>query len=118
MDLEWIVGACLCRTDVGDFVPGEPAHAGAAAPRTSQAQDTTCCVILKQSHALGAQALRLVADDRDAYVYYRVGEELDLDLDFSDPEKTCDLACRLDLIACGLNAAGRANFSAALPFLA
>ena len=26
-----------------------------------------------------AQAVRLVADDRDAYVYYRVGEELSLD---------------------------------------
>ena len=47
-----------------------------------------------------AQAVRLVADDRDAYVYYRVGEELGLDWDFSDPEKTCDLAHRLDRIAC------------------
>ena len=28
-----------------------------------------------------AQAVRLVADDRDAYVYYRVGEELGLDWD-------------------------------------
>ena len=41
-----------------------------------------------------------MADDRDAYVYYRVGEELGLDWDFSDPEKTCDLAHRLDRIAC------------------
>ena len=46
-----------------------------------------------------AQAVRLVADDRDAYVYYRVGEELGLDWNFSDPEK-CDLAHRLDRIAC------------------
>ena len=46
-----------------------------------------------------ARALQLVADDRDAYVYYRVGEELDLDWDFSDPETTCDLSRRLDRVA-------------------
>ena len=49
-----------------------------------------------------AQALRLVADNWDAYAYYRVGEELDLDWDFSDPEKTCDLAHWLDHIACAV----------------
>jgi hypothetical protein len=47
----------------------------------------------------GARALRLVADDRDAYAYYRVGEELDLDWDFSDPEATCDMSRRLDRVA-------------------
>ena len=41
-----------------------------------------------------ARALKLVADDRDAYV-----EELDLDWDFSDPETTCDLSRRLDRVA-------------------
>ncbi len=46
-----------------------------------------------------AQALRLVADSRDAYAYYRVGEELDLDWDFSDPDTTCDLARRLNRIS-------------------
>ena len=46
-----------------------------------------------------ARALKLVADDRDAYVYYRVGEELDLDWDFSDPGTTCDLSRRLDRVA-------------------
>ena len=46
-----------------------------------------------------ARALKFVADDRDAYVYYRVGEELDLDWDFSDPETTCDLSRRLDRVA-------------------
>ena len=46
-----------------------------------------------------ARALQLVADNRDAYVYYRVGEELDLDWDFSDPETTCDLSRRLDRVA-------------------
>ena len=35
-----------------------------------------------------AQALRLVADSRDAFAYYRVGEELGLLWDFSDPEVT------------------------------
>ena len=46
-----------------------------------------------------ARALKFVADDRDAYVYYRVGEELDLDWDFSDPGTTCDLSRRLDRVA-------------------
>ena len=41
-----------------------------------------------------ARALKLVADDRDAYV-----EELDLDWDFSDPETICDLSRRLDRVA-------------------
>ena len=35
-----------------------------------------------------AKALSLIADDRDAYVYYRASEELGLDWDFSDPETT------------------------------
>ena len=60
-----------------------------------------------------AQAVRLVADDRDAYAYYRVGEELGLDWDFSDPEKTCDLARRLDHIACTLRSRPRQLFSGA-----
>ena len=60
-----------------------------------------------------AQALGLVADDRDAYAYYRVGEELDLDWDFSDPEKTCDLARRLDHIACTVRSRPRQLFSGA-----
>ena len=67
-----------------------------------------CEVICKS-----AQAVRLVADDRDAYAYYRVGEELGLDLDFSDPEKTCDLARRLDHIACTLRSRPRQLFSGA-----
>ena len=46
-----------------------------------------------------AWALQFVADDRDAYVYYRVGEELGLDWDFSDPETTCDMSRRLDRVA-------------------
>jgi len=46
-----------------------------------------------------ARALKFVADDRDAYVYYRVGEELDLDWDFSDPGTICDLSRRLDRVA-------------------
>ena len=46
-----------------------------------------------------ARALKFVADDRDAYVYYRVGEELDLDWDFSDPGTTCDMSRRLDRVA-------------------
>ena len=50
-------------------------------------------------HFASARALKFVADDRDAYVYYRVGEELDLDWDFSDPETTCDLSRRLDRVA-------------------
>ena len=45
------------------------------------------------------QALKLVADGRDAYAYHRVGEELGVDWDFSDPEKTCDLARRLERLA-------------------
>ena len=60
-----------------------------------------------------AQALRLVADDRDAYAYYRVGEELDLDWDFSNPEKTCDLVRWLDHIACALRSRPRQLFSGA-----
>ena len=60
-----------------------------------------------------AQAVRLVADDCDAYAYYRVGEELGLDWDFSDPEKTCDLARRLDHIACALRSRPRQLFSGA-----
>ena len=47
----------------------------------------------------GAQALQLVADSRDAFVYYRIGEELGLRWDFSDPETTCDATRRLDHIA-------------------
>ena len=46
-----------------------------------------------------AQALKLVADGRDAYAYHRVGEELGVDWDFSDPETTCDLARRLERLA-------------------
>ena len=45
------------------------------------------------------QALKLVADGRDAYAYHRVGEELGVDWDFSDPETTCDLARRLERLA-------------------
>ena len=67
-----------------------------------------CEVICKS-----AQAVRLVADDRDAYAYYRVGEELGRDWDFSDPEKTCDLARRLDHIACALRSRPRQLFSSA-----
>jgi len=63
---------------------------------------------LCDAHALGnyrevackaAHALRLVADSRDAFVYYRVGEELGLQWDFSDPETTCDASRRLDHVA-------------------
>ena len=60
-----------------------------------------------------AQALRLVADDRDAYVYYRVGQELDLDWDFSSPETTCDLSRRLDHVASVLHSRPRPLFSSA-----
>ena len=60
-----------------------------------------------------AQAFRLVADDRDAFAYYRVGEELGLDWDFSDPEKTCDLARWLDHIACALRSKPCQLFSGA-----
>ncbi len=60
-----------------------------------------------------AQALRLVADDRDAFAYYRVGEELDLDWEFGDPEKTCDLARRLDHIACAFRSRPRHVISGA-----
>ena len=35
-----------------------------------------------------AKVLSLIADDRDAYVYYRASEELGLDWDFSDHETT------------------------------
>ena len=63
---------------------------------------------LCEAHALGkyrevickaADALRRVADSRDAFVYYRVGEELGLQWDFSDPEATCDASRRLDHVA-------------------
>jgi len=47
-----------------------------------------CAEVLGQS----ARALQLVADDRDAWAYWRVGEELGLDWDFSDPEMTCNTA--------------------------
>ena len=60
-----------------------------------------------------AQALRLVADDRDAYAYYRVGQELDLDWDFSSPETTCDLSRRLDHVASVLHSRPRPLFSSA-----
>ena len=72
-----------------------------------------CEVICKS-----APAVRLVADDRDAYAYYRVGEELGLDLDFSDPEKTCDLARRLDHIACTFRSRPRQLFSGAALYCA
>ena len=45
------------------------------------------------------QALKLVADGRDAYAYHRVGEELGVDWGFSDPDTTCDLARRLNRIS-------------------
>ena len=51
-----------------------------------------------------ASALRLVADDRDAYAYYRVAEELGLDWGFSDPSVTLHLASwlgTLDDAICG-----------------
>ena len=47
----------------------------------------------------GAHALRLVADGRDAFVYYRVGEDLGLRWDFSDPETTCEASWRLEHLA-------------------
>ena len=46
-----------------------------------------------------AEALRLVADSRDAFAYYRVGEELGLRWDFSDPEITRRLSHQLDACA-------------------
>ena len=48
---------------------------------------------------MGAHALRLVADRRDAFVYYRIGEELGLQWDFSDPETTRDASHRLPHVA-------------------
>jgi hypothetical protein len=63
---------------------------------------------LREAHALAkykevickaAHALRRVAVSRDAFVYYRVGEELGLQWDFSDPETTCDASRRLDHVA-------------------
>ena len=64
-----------------------------------------------------AQAVRLVADDRDAYVYYRVGEELGLDWDFSDPEKRATWPAGSTALPAPF-AADRATLSAALHFLA
>ncbi len=58
-----------------------------------------------------ARALRLVADDRDAYAYDRVGEELDLDWDFSDSETTCNMSRQLDRVASVLHS--RPHFSGA-----
>ena len=43
-----------------------------------------------------AEALRLVADSRDAFAYYRVGEELGLRWDFSDAELARRLSHHLD----------------------
>ena len=51
-----------------------------------------------------ARALQLVADGRDAYVYYRVGEELDLDW---------DLSRRLDRVASVLHSRPCKPFSGA-----
>ena len=45
-----------------------------------------------------------MADDRDAYAYYRVAEVLGLDWDFSDPNSTLELASwlsTLDDAICG-----------------
>ena len=58
----------------------------------------------RESLRNGAQALRLVADSRDAFAYYRVGEELGLRWDFSDPEVTHRLSHQLDCCAAALNA--------------
>ena len=41
------------------------------------------------------RVVNLVADDRDAYVYHRAGEELDLGWDFGDPETQRYVARRL-----------------------
>ena len=78
-------------------------------------EQTRLCTVRDYSEVIrkSAQALRLVPDNRDAYAYYRVGEELDLDWDFSDPEKTCDLARWLDHIACALRSRPRQLFSGA-----
>ena len=46
-----------------------------------------------------AEALRLVADSRDAFVYYRVGEQLGLRWDFGDAETTSDISRRIDRAA-------------------
>ena len=46
-----------------------------------------------------ARALQLVDDDRDAYVYYHVGEDLNLGWDFSDPTQTRELRRWLDSVA-------------------
>ena len=81
-----------------------------------QAQPRTVHDALRDYRAVArasAQALRLVADDRDAYVYYRVGQELDLDWDFSSPETTCDLSRRLDHVASVLHSRPRPLFSSA-----
>ena len=43
-----------------------------------------------------------MADSRDAFVYYCIGEELGLQWDFSDPETTCDAARRLGHLAAAL----------------
>ena len=74
-----------------------------------------CSVVVSYCEAIreGAHALRLVADDRDAFAYYRIGEELDLDWDFSDPQKTCDLAHWLDHIARAVRSRPRPLFSGA-----
>ena len=60
-----------------------------------------------------ARALQFVADDRDAYVYYRVGEELDLDWDFSDPVQARDLRRWLDSVASVFQSRPCAPFSGA-----
>ena len=60
-----------------------------------------------------ARALQLVADGRDAYVYYRVGEELDLDWDFHDPETTSYMSRRLDRVASVLHSRPCKPFSGA-----
>ena len=43
-----------------------------------------------------AEAVSLVAEDTDLWVYNRVGEEFDLAWDFSDPEAVWDLSARLE----------------------
>ena len=58
----------------------------------------------KETLRNSAETLRLVADSRGAFAYYRVGEELGLRWDFSDPELTCRLSQQLDACAAALDA--------------
>ena len=78
---------------------GQHAQAQACSERAKALAARAAVSAPRETLRNSAEALRLVADSRDAFAYYRAGEQLGLCWDFSDPELTCRLSHQLNACA-------------------